>query len=299
MKTKVTPQQKRRLFRDLGRGLGLADPKFADKMAPFFEGLFRHYFRVDLEGWENVPESKVLFVGNHNGLLTFEVLMLFHSWRKRFGSSRRALGLAHSIALDNPFFRWIIPRLGAIPADPEVAAEAMNQDYSLLVYPGGERESFRPFSQRKRVDFFGRKGFIRLALKARVPVVPIVSIGAHESYVILHQGEELAQRLGLKQRFRLHGVPITVRSVFFMWCVVSGVFTFFPLLIAPAAFFSIFIPLPAKMSFRVLPPIDVCAMYDEAKSEEDNLSFIYDRVLDTMQRVLTEEYSKRLLPVLG
>src|SRR4051812_31645853 len=93
----VTPSQKRRLFRDLGR----MDPAFAERISPFLEGLYKHYFRCDLDGWENVPKEKSLFVGNHNGLLTFEVLMMFHAWWKRFGATRRALGLAHSVALNN------------------------------------------------------------------------------------------------------------------------------------------------------------------------------------------------------
>ncbi len=275
------------------------DPEFAEKIAPFLEGLYQHYFRCDISGWDNVPEEKVLFVGNHNGLLTFEVLMLFHGWWKRFKGSRRALGLAHGLALNNPFFRWIIPKLGAIPADPELAYEALARDYSVMVYPGGEKESFRPYKERKKVDFYGRKGFIRLALKAQVKIVPIVSIGAHESYVILHRGEELAEKLGLKEKFRLHGLPITFRSIFFLWCMTTGIFTFFPLLIAPFAFISIFIPMPAKMSFRVLTPIDVGAMVQPELSEDENLSRIYDHVLGIMQACLTEEYSKRRLPILG
>lgn len=290
-----TGPQVRRLFKDVGR----IDHEFAKKIEPFLEGLYKYYFRCSMSGWENIPEGKALFVGNHNGLLTFEVLMVFYAWWKRFGTSRRALGLAHSVALDNPFFRWIIPRIGAIPADPEIALEAMRRDYSLLVYPGGEKESFRAFSERKKVDFYQRKGFIRLALKAKVPIVPIVSIGAHESYVILHRGEELAEMLGLKKRFRLHGLPITFRSIFFAWCMVTGVFTFFPLLLAPSAFLSIFIPMPSKMDFKVLPAVDVQAMMDPALTEEQNLQKIYDHILSSMQEVLTAEYAKRKLPLLG
>ncbi len=292
----VTAAQKRRLFRDLGR----VDPEFARKIAPFLEGLYKYYFRCDIEGWENIPDKQVLFVGNHNGLLTFEVLMLFYAWWNRHGSHvRRALGLAHGVALNNPFFRWLIPRIGAIPADPGIATEALERGYSLLVYPGGEKESFRPYRLRKKVDFYQRKGFIRLALQGKVPIVPIVSIGAHESYVILHRGEELAEKLGLKEKFRLHGLPITFRSIFFLWCLVTGVFTLFPLFMAPLAFTSIFVPMPAKMTFKILPPIDVSAMVDPKLSEEQNLQRIYDHIIATMQRVLSEEYSKRKLPLIG
>ena len=130
-------------------------------------------------------------------------------------------------------------------------------------------------------------------------MVPIVSVGAHESYVILHRGEELAEKLGLKEKFRLHGFPVTFRSIFFMWCVTTGLFTFFPLLLAPAAFTFIFVPMPAKMDFKILPPIDVNAMVDPNLSEEENLQVIYDHITSLMQRTLTEEYAKRKFPLLG
>jgi len=294
-KKELTAAQKKRLFKDLAQ----VDSDFADKIMPFLKGLHDHYFRVELTGWDNVPEGKAIYVGTHNGLLTFEVLMMFYAWWDRYRGSRRALGLAHSIALENPFFRWLIPRLGAIPASPELAHEALARNYSLLVYPGGEKESFRPFTERKKIDFYQRKGFIRVALKARVPLVPVVSIGAHESYVILDRGEQLAEKLGLKEKLRLHGVPITFRGIFFVWCLVSGIFTFFPLLLAPMAFLWIFIPLPTRMTFRILSPVDVGAMVDPKLSEEANVQRIYDHILGTMQAVLTEEYAKRRFPILG
>ncbi len=138
-----------------------------------------------------------------------------------------------------------------------------------------------------------------MALRAKVPIIPIVSVGAHESYVILNRGEELAEKLGLKEKFRLHGLPITFRSIFFLWCVATGVFTFFPLLLAPAAFMAIFVPMPAKMTFRILPAIDISTMVDPSLNEEANLQKIYDFILDQMQTVHDEEYSKRKWPVIG
>jgi 1-acyl-sn-glycerol-3-phosphate acyltransferase len=281
-----------RLFRGV-------DPRLIDKLMPFFEALWKHYFRCEMEGWENIPDTKALYVGNHNGLLTFEVLMVFYAWRKRFGDARKALGLAHGIVLNNPAFNWLLPRLGAIPAHPDVADEAMRRNFSLLVYPGGEKESFRPYSERAKVDFYRRKGFLKLALRNKVPIVPIVSIGAHETYVILDRGEALAEALGLKKSLRLHGLPLTFRTVFFAWCVATGVFTFFPLLIAPAALAAALIPLPAKMKFRILEPINLLQHYDASLSEEENLEKLYHLVVDTMQTVLSEEYSKRSLPIIG
>lgn len=275
------------------------DPKMVERLMPFLEGLWKHYFRCDIEGFENVPERTALYVGNHNGLLTFEVLMLFYAWQKRFNGARRAMGLAHDIVIKNPFFRWLLTPMGAIPARPDIADSALQKGYSLLVYPGGEKESFRPYSERAKVDFYGRKGFLKLALKNKVPIVPIVSIGAHESYIILDRGEGLAKSLGLYDKVRLHGLPLTFRSIFFVWCLATGVFTFFPLLIAPWALLATFIPLPAKMSFRILEPIDLDEHVDPSMTEEAKLDHLYQLVVGRIQEVVTEEYAKRKLPILG
>ncbi|MEK6706019.1 MAG: 1-acyl-sn-glycerol-3-phosphate acyltransferase, partial [Bdellovibrionota bacterium] len=271
----VSAAQRKRIFNELSK----VDPTFIEKVEPFLDGLFKYYFRCNVKGFENIPEQTSLYVGNHNGMLAFEVLMIFYAWWKKFGSSRRALGLAHSVAVDNPLLSWLLPRIGAIPADPDVALEALERGYSLLVYPGGEKECFRPFKERKKVDFYQRKGFIRLALKAKVPIIPVVSIGAHESYIILDRGEKLAEKLGLKKKLRLHGLPITFRSVFFMWCVATGLFTFFPFLLAPAAFTAIFVPMAAKIVFRILGPVVVCSMIKASLSEEQNIQRIYDHVV--------------------
>ncbi|MCM2277209.1 MAG: acyltransferase family protein [Oligoflexia bacterium] len=283
----------------LSQALREIDPQFSEKMMPFLEALYRHYFRCEMSGWGNVPPGTVMFVGNHNGLLTFEVLMLFYAWKKRFGGSRSILGLAHEVALKSLAFRWLIPRLGAIPADPELAREALGLGHSLMVFPGGEKEAFRPYRDRKKLDFFQRKGFIKLAIRAGVPIVPIVSIGAHETYVILDRGEKLAEVLGLKEKLRLHGIPITLRSVFFAWCVATGLLTGLPLLLAPAAAAAIFVPLPAKMTFRILPPVDPMALWNPSWSEERNHQRIYDEIVRVMQQTLTEEYARRKLPVFG
>jgi hypothetical protein len=105
--------------------------------------------------------------------------------------------------------------------------------------------------------------------------------------------------LGLKDKMRLHGVPITARGVFFAWCVFTGMFTFFPLLIAPAALLWTFIPLPAKMTFKILPAVDVNAMFKAELTEEENLQRIYDHITGLIQTAVTEEYAKRKYPVIG
>ena len=303
---KLSARDRKRYFAELERGI---DPDFVSKVMPFLKGLYDHYFRCEVTGWENVPlqdptsgespAKPALFIGNHNGLLTFEVLMLFYAWWNRTKGRDQARGLAHVVALRHPAFSWLVQRLGGVPAHPEVAIEALKRGISLMVYPGGEKESFRPWKDRKKIDFYGRKGWLRMARQAGVPIIPIVSVGAHESYVILDRGEEIARKLGLYDRLRLHGVPITFRSLFFLWCVTTGIFTFFPLLLAPGAFLSVFMPLPAKMTFRVLPAFDIEQMWNPLCSEEENESRIYDVIVNEMRRVHDEEYARRRFPIVG
>jgi 1-acyl-sn-glycerol-3-phosphate acyltransferase len=273
----------------------LRDPEFLKKTAPFFDGLSKYYFRVKFKGWNNIPkDGHYLFVGNHNGLLTFEMIMIFWKWYKEFGPERKALGLAHSIAVKSPLFRWLCTKIGGIEASPEIAKEALGEGYSLLVYPGGLKEAFRPFKERKKVDFYQRKGFIRVARDAGVKIIPVVSVGAAESYVILDRGEALAKKLGVYDKMRLAGIPLTVRAVFFYAMVAGGFFTFIPWLVAPFALVAAFIPLPTQMTFRILEPMDPAGI-----TSEEELQAFYDRVLHKMQAAMNEEYKKRKLPVIG
>jgi 1-acyl-sn-glycerol-3-phosphate acyltransferase len=193
----------------------------------------------------------------------------------------------------------MVPKLGTIPADREGAYRALKDGYSVMVYPGGEREALRPSRDRKKVDFYGRKGFIKLALRAGVPIVPIVSIGAHETYMIFARGERLARALGFRKAFRLHGMPITLRSLFFLWSIVGGVLSLAPLALIPASFFSIFVPLPAKMTFKILPALDPRTLWNDALSEEVNIDFIYEHILQNMQEIASKAYADRRFPVLG
>ncbi|MCC7440797.1 MAG: acyltransferase family protein [Bdellovibrionales bacterium] len=286
------------------KGWGEIDEKFVKKLEPLLDALYTVYFRCSIEGWEQVPEKgPALYVGNHNGLLTWEILMLFHAWRKHTGGKRPAVGLAHEIARTNPLFSWLTQRVGAVPASPEVAREALRRGYDLMVYPGGEKESFRPYSERAKVDFYGRQGFLRVALETGAPIVPIASIGAHETYVILDRGEELAERLGLKEKFRLHGVPITPSSLLFFWCMSVGLLTFFPLLLAPAALASTLVPLPAKMDFKILEPIDVRGLAagwgDAEGAKPETLDRLYKLVVGRLQDAVTAGYARRKYPIVG
>jgi hypothetical protein len=98
---------------------------------------------------------------------------------------------------------------------PQVEAEAVLRGVGVLIdYPGGDYDVFRPWSERNRTDFGDRLGFVRLALRTQVPVVPAVSVGAHETLVVLSRGTHIAKDLGLDRLFRIKVMPLVLGPSF-------------------------------------------------------------------------------------
>ena len=149
----------------------------------------------------------------------------------------------------------------------------------LLVYPGGDIEVHRPSSDRFKVDFDGRKGFLQLALDENVPLVPVVSVGGQETALFLSRGEWLAKFLGLDRLARLKVLPI---SLALPWGVNVGDFLGH-------------IPLPAKITVDVLEPIDLRAEF----GEHPDLDVAYKDVVGRMQAALDDLAAERRLPVIG
>jgi 1-acyl-sn-glycerol-3-phosphate acyltransferase len=150
---------------------------------------------------------------------------------------------------------------------------------ALLVYPGGDYEVFRPSWEGNRVDFGGRKGFLRLALEQRVPLVPLVSIGGQEAALFLTRGEWLAKLLMLDKAFRLKSLPI---SLALPWGLNIGDMAGH-------------IPLPTKIVVEALEPIDLHERY----GDDPDLDKVYDDVTGLMQDALDELAAERKLPVIG
>jgi 1-acyl-sn-glycerol-3-phosphate acyltransferase len=147
------------------------------------------------------------------------------------------------------------------------------------VYPGGDHETHRPSWESSTVDFGGRKGFIRLALRAGVPIVPVVAIGGQETALFLSRGERLARVLQLDRMFRLKVLPI---SLALPWGLnVGDMLTH--------------IPLPAKITVDVLPPIDLREEFGARPDVEE----VYTNIVGRMQDRLSALAAERRFPVLG
>ena len=178
-----------------GRGPRRARPRLhpRDPARPLDAGDL--YFRADVRGLENIPEEgPVLLVGNHSGgNMTVDTGVFTLAFSTYFGVERRFHQLAHNLVLHDARPRASCASTAPWRATPANAARALSSGAALLVYPGGDYEVHRPTWESARVDFDGRKGFIRLALSKDVPIVPVVSIGGQETALFLSRGERLAR----------------------------------------------------------------------------------------------------------
>ncbi len=180
-----------------GWSLDHRDPHFIEAFQPFWGWLYEHYFRVQTEGWEQIPAGQVMLVGSHNGGLGApDMFMMVYDWVRRFGAERTVYGLMHpKVWQASPPAAWLAERAGAIAAHPKMALAALNQGASILVYPGGAQDVFRPFYQRDQIQLGDRKGFVKIALQRHLPIVPTVSWGAHETLLVLADIYPLVERL--------------------------------------------------------------------------------------------------------
>src|SRR5437868_3590620 len=166
------------------------DPDFIRERLPMLWLAASIWYRGEVRGLGNIPETgPVLLVGNHSGgNLTPDTLVFTLAFSTYFGVERASYQLAHNLVLSMPGLSWL-RKFGTVAASPENARQALSSGAALLVYPGGDYEVHRPSWQSSRVDFGGRKGFLRLALEQDVPIVPVVAIGGQETALFLSRGE--------------------------------------------------------------------------------------------------------------
>jgi 1-acyl-sn-glycerol-3-phosphate acyltransferase len=256
------------------------DPDYIRENLPAAWLLSSLWFRGEVRGLGNIPETgPVLLVGNHSGgNMTPDTTVFTLGFCAYFGVERPFYQLAHNLVLSMPGLSFL-RKYGTVAASPENAQKALEAGAALLVYPGGDWEVHRPSTDRNRVDFNRRKGFIRLALEHDVPIVPVVSIGGQETALFLSRGDRLARLLGLDRMFRLKVLPI---SLALPWGLNVGDLLGH-------------IPLPAKITVEALPPIYL----REEFGDEPDLDEVYDHVTRLMQDTLDAMAAERRLPLLG
>ena len=261
------------------------DPEFIRQYAEPLLGLIsRHYFRISFEDAHNIPtEGPLMVIGNHGGgPLLPDVLMMVAQWWKLFGADRPGYAMVHDLAFRVPGLRDLVLRLGGLPASQENARRVLESGATVLAFPGGELEAQRSFRRRNRIDFRGRTGFVELALEYGAPILPVVNVGGHEVYVTLFSSELLARVTGLRRLTGLKTLPVNLGLPWGIWST-----SFLP-----------YLPLPAKMSFRVGKPVLVPK--DPALAKDPlYVSKLYTEITGTMQTMVDELAAERRLPILG
>jgi 1-acyl-sn-glycerol-3-phosphate acyltransferase len=256
------------------------DPDYIRESLPRLWLLASLYFRAEVRGLGNVPEEgPVLLIGNHSGgNLTPDTGVFTLAFSTYFGVERPFYQLAHNLVLSMPGLSFL-RKYGTVAASHDNARKALRAGAAVLVYPGGDYEVHRPSWQSRKVDFGGRKGFLRLALDQNVPIVPVVSIGGQETALFLSRGERLAKGLALDKLFRLKVLPISLAPP---WGINIGDMLGH-------------LPLPAKITIEALPPIDLHREF----GDDPDLDEAYDHIARLMQETLDALAAERRYPVLG
>ena len=193
--------------------------------------VYRNWFRAEWEGLEKIPpDGGALLVANHAGAIPSDAPVIMHGIEEEL--HRPVYGLADHLFKALPFVGTLWSRFGGVAAHPDNAYRLLREQHQLvLVFPEGTKGTGKTYDQRYRLRRFGRGGFVEIAMRAGVPVVPIAVVGAEESMPTLFKIPGLAGAVGLPY------APVTANHLLFG-----------PLLGSIAHF-------PAKFKLRVLEPI--------------------------------------------
>jgi len=260
------------------------DPELMNAQAPLWNALMDYYFRLEIDGWERIPDRPSLLIGVHSGgPLTMDAWTVVLSWWRHFGESRRLHGTAHDVLMKARGLGTYFRRMGAVVPTRENLSAAFQKGDDVIIWPGGEVDAYRSFSKRDKAVLGGRKGFIRLAIREQVPIVPMATVGGHETLFVLSEGRGLAKVLKLKERMRSDVAPITLSIPF-------GV----TLHLTPFQH----VPLPAKIRTEFLEPV---FMDTDPDKENDNayVDRMYKEVESRIQAGMDRLAKKRKFPIWG
>jgi 1-acyl-sn-glycerol-3-phosphate acyltransferase len=260
-----------------GWSLDDRNPQIIEQLMPLIGWLYQNYFRVQTDGWEHIPKTgKVLLIGSHNGgLAAPDTVMMTYDWFRQFGTDRLAYAVMEpKVWQALPGLARLAAQIGAIQPHPDIVRAALRRNAAVLIYPGGAKDVFRPYSLRNKIYFHGHKGFIKLALQEEFPIIPFISHGAHSTLIVLADIYPQLQQLHKWGMPWLGGFDPGVFPIYLglPWGIGVG-----PL---PN------IPLPIPMHTRVCSPIIFERYGQEASRDREYVEQCYQRVTEKMQQEL-------------
>src|SRR3954465_10370244 len=262
--------------------LDAQDMRFMERQKYFWNPLIDYWFRMEMEGWERLPEPPALLIGLHSGgPFVWDAWTVGIQWWRHFGDERTLHGTAHDALMAAPGIGGYFRKMGGLPAAPPSISGAPAEGHDGALWPGGEIDSLRPWTKRDEAILAGRKGFIRMAIKAAVPIVPIATVGGPDSMPVLTRGRNLAKVLQLDKIARLKIMPIALSA---------------PWIISPAMLPEI--PLPTKIRTAFQEPIELDTD-PERVNDDAYVDEMYDEVRGSIQHGMDALARRRRLPLFG
>jgi 1-acyl-sn-glycerol-3-phosphate acyltransferase len=252
--------------------LDARDPAFIARLMPLLGLLYDHYFRTETEFVEPFVDGPCLAVANHNAMTgTPDMFCHMLAFWRTYTPARASYGLMHDLPFSLLGAGAILNATGALRASPANAGRALERGAAVLVFPGGDLDACRPYSRRYEIEFGRRRGFVRIALRHGVPIVPIVSVGAHQSLYVLTDGRAIAEALHLPDILRWNVAPI------------GFALPWGPFAIIPVPHF----PPPVKIHTRILAPIHL-NLPPSAADDSDAVESAFVHVKNTMQSAMDD-----------
>ncbi len=174
------------------------DPVLVSMLRPLFEFLYNDWWRVKCFGVKNIPvKGPAIIVANHSGMLPYDAVMLNMAVYSSHPRHRNVRFLVADFVDNFPIVSQLISRAGGVKASPENAEKLLKNGETICVFPEGISGIGKLYSERYKLQDFGRGGVIKLAQKTGVPIIPCAIIGAEEIHPIVYKFEHLGQKIGL------------------------------------------------------------------------------------------------------
>src|SRR3954470_21794293 len=258
------------------------DDTFMSRQKYLWNPLMDYWFRMEIEGWEHLPEPPVLLIGIHSGApFVWDAWTVGIQWWRRFGTDRPLHGTAHDALMAAPLIGSYFRQMGVLPAAPDSIASALEAGHDVALWPGGEIDSLRPWTDRDKAVLAGRTGFVRMAIKAQVAIVHIATVGGPDRMRGLARGRRLAKLLQLDKVARLKMFPIAISA---------------PWGIGPALLPEV--PFPTKIRTAFQDPVQFRVRPARAE-DDDYVEAKYDEVRQSIQRGMDKLARRRRLPLFG
>lgn len=243
-------------IKDLAKSSNRVERAFQRDLPLFMMEIVRDYFRLEVEGLENIPRrGRALVVPNHSGVTALDAVMTGHEIYR--GRRRMPRVLAHPLWFIGPHIKFLVKRMGLEEASVNTGVRLLRKGNVVIIFPEGADGNFKPTAERYHLQEFHR-GFVRMAMMTQAKIIPTVVIGAEETNINL-------SNISLTKY--LKGVVIPV-----------------PLNI---------LPLPAKWKIIFLDPISMSEYTEKDASNKKLVYKVCDQVRDTIQKRIDIELVNR------